>query len=207
MKESRRNFVKEYLAEVKKLLDSMEQDLASELDRLIPILGKARENRNTVFLMGNGGSASTASHIAQDLAKCTITEDLPRFKIISLADSIPGMLAWANDSSYEDIFVEQLKNLMEPGDIVIGISGSGNSMNVIKAIEYANKNRGKTVGISGYDGGKLLKCAQENIHVPSFHMQRVEDIHLLVLHLLMCLIRDIDSSKPRASNKLSRVNL
>lgn len=192
MKQTRKQFVKEYLSEVRKLLDAMEGDLAVGLDRLTPLLTKARKNKNTVFLMGNGGSASTASHVAQDIAKCTIADGLPRFRVISLADSIPGMLAWANDSSYENIFLEQLKNLMEPGDIVIGISGSGNSMNVIKAIEYANKNGGKTIGISGYDGGKLLKNAQENIHVPSFHMQRVEDIHLLVLHLLMCLIRDVD---------------
>ena len=199
MKEFSQSYTREYLADVKKLLDTIEQALADELDKLVSLLSEARKNKNTVFLMGNGGSATTASHIAQDLGKCTIKDGLPRFRVISLTDSIPSMLAWANDASYEDIFIEQLKNLMHPGDIVIGISGSGNSMNVIKAIEYANKNRDKTVGISGYDGGKLLKCAQENIHVPSFHMQQVEDVHLLVLHLLMCLIRDIDSPKLRTS--------
>lgn len=190
MKEFREIFVKEYLAEIKGLLDSIEADLIKELDSLASILAKARGSRNTIFLMGNGGSAATASHIAQDIAKCTIVEGLPRFKVISLTDSIPSMLAWANDSCYEDIFIEQLKNLMEPGDIVIGISGSGNSMNVIRAIEYANNNGGVTVGISGYDGGKLLKSARENIHVPSFDMQKVEDIHLLVLHMLFRLLRD-----------------
>ena len=190
MKQSRRDYIKKYLAEVRKTLDAMEPDLTKEMDRLASILAKARKNKNIVFLAGNGGSASTASHIAQDLAKCTIAEGMPRFRAISLADNIPGMLAWANDSSYEDIFVEQLKNLMEPGDIVIGISGSGNSKNVIKAIEYANENGGITIGISGHDGGKLMKSARENIHVPSFNMQRIEDVHLLVLHLLMSLLRD-----------------
>ncbi|MDO8634734.1 MAG: SIS domain-containing protein, partial [Dehalococcoidia bacterium] len=96
-----------------------------------------------------------------------------------------------------EIFIEQLKNLMQPGDVVIGISGSGNSMNVIKAIEYANKNGGHTVGISGYSGGKLLKVAQENVHVPSSNMQNVEDLHLIVLHLLISILRDEQTEKPR----------
>ncbi len=190
MKQVRKKIVKEYLVEIKKTLDLMEADLTVGLDKVASILVKARKKRSTVFMMGNGGSAATATHFAEDLAKCTIAEGLPRFKVISLTDSIAGIMAWANDTSYEQIFIEQLKNLMEPGDIVIGFSGSGNSMNVIKAIEYANNNGGITIGISGYDGGKLLKCAQENIHVPSFHMQRVEDIHLLVSHLVMCIIRD-----------------
>jgi len=196
MNEFRQRYTKEYLAEIKKILDSIEEDLVNELDKLVAILTKARESKKTIYTMGNGGSATTASHIAQDIAKCTIAEGLPRFKAIALTDSIPIMLAWANDASYEDIFVEQLKNLMEPGDVVIGISGSGNSMNVIKAIEYANSNGGLTIGLSGYDGGKLLKCAQENVHIPSNSMQKVEDIHLLILHLLMCLLREEGKSGP-----------
>ena len=190
MSDFRKRFAQEYLADVKKLLDSMEGDLINKIDKLATILVKARDNKNTVFIMGNGGSAATASHLAGDLAKGTIAEGLPRLKVVALTDNIPNMLAWANDVGYEEIFVEQLKNLMEPGDVVIGISASGNSMNVIKAIEYANEKGGLTIGLSGYDGGRLLKAAQENIHVPSFHMQRVEDIHLLVGHLLMSLIRD-----------------
>ena len=190
MKEFRRKFVKEYLAEIKELLTSREADLVEKIDKLADILNTARKNKNTVFLMGNGGSAATASHVAIDIAKCTIAEGRPRFKVIALTDSIPGMLAWANDASFEDIFIEQLKNLMEPGDVIIGISGSGNSMNVIKAIEYANGNGGITAGLSGYDGGKLRRCAQINIHIPTNHMQRAEDIHVLVLHLLACLLRD-----------------
>ncbi len=194
MKEFSKSFTKRYLEEIKGILDSLETDLIDEIDKLAAILRNARGNKNTIFLMGNGGSATTASHFAEDLAKGTIAEGLPRFRAIALTDSIPSMLAWANDASYEDIFIEQLKNLMEPGDIVIGISGSGNSMNVIKAIEYANRNDGITIGLSGYDGGKLLKCVQESIHVPSFDMQKVEDVHLLVLHLLMCLLRDEGNS-------------
>jgi len=190
MDELRKKFTKEYLEEIKRLLDSMETDLIEKMDRLANILLKAREEKRTIFIMGNGGSAATASHFVSDLSKGTIVEGFPRFKVIALTDNIPNLLAWANDESYDEIFVEQLKNLMEPNDVVIGISGSGNSMNIIKAIEYANKNGGVTIGISGYDGGKLLRYAQENIHVPSSYMQRVEDIHLLIEHLLTSLIRE-----------------
>ena len=190
MQEFRKNFTKEYLQEIRKILDLMEEDLVSKMDKLATILLNAREKRSTIFIMGNGGSASTASHFVADLSKGTIVEGFHRFKAIALTDNIPNMLAWANDKSYDDIFVEQLKNLMEPGDVVIGISGSGNSMNVIKAIEYANENGGITIGLSGFDGGKLLKSAQKNIHVPSSYMQRVEDIHLLIEHLLTSLIRE-----------------
>ncbi len=186
----RKNFTQEYLQEIKKILDLMEENLLMEIDKLATIFKKARENRNTIFIMGNGGSASTASHFVGDLSKGTIVQGVGRFKAIALTDNVPNVLAWANDSSFGDIFVEQLKNLMEPGDIVIGISGSGNSMNVIKAIDYANKNSGITIGLSGYDGGKLIKYAKENIHVPSFYIQRVEDIHIIIEHLLTSLIRE-----------------
>jgi len=190
MDEQRKKFIKEYLKEIKKILDSMETDLIEKMNQLANILLKARDEKRTIFIMGNGGSAATASHFVSDLSKGTIVDGSPRFKVIGLTDNIPNLLAWANDESYDDVFIEQLKNLMEPKDIVIGISGSGNSMNVIKAIEYANKNGGITIGISGFDGGKLLKCAQENIHVPDSYMQRVEDIHLLIEHLLTSLIRE-----------------
>jgi D-sedoheptulose 7-phosphate isomerase len=190
MEAFRKKFTQSYLADIKSILDSMQADLIIQIDKVASILNKARENRNTIFTMGNGGSAATASHFVIDLSKMTITEGLPRFKAIGLNDNIPSMLAWANDASYEDIFAEQLKNLMEPGDVVIGISGSGNSRNVIKAIEYANSHGAVTIGLSGFDGGKLLKCARENIHIPSRNMQRVEDIHLIIEHLLTSLLRD-----------------
>ena len=140
--------------------------------------------------MGNGGSAATASHFVGDLSKGTIVADFPRFKAIALTDNVPNMLAWGNDSSYEDIFVEQLKNLMEPEDVVVGISGSGNSRNVIKAIDYANEKGAITIGLLGYDGGKLIEIVQESLHVPSFNMQQVEDIHALISHLLTSMIRE-----------------
>lgn len=199
MKEYREEFTREYLGKVRQLLDSIEAELLPKVDSLINVLMKARENSNTVFLVGNGGSASTASHFAADLSKGTIVENFPRFKVIALTDNIPNILAWANDSSYEDIFIEQLKNLMSPGDVVIGISGSGNSMNVIKAIEYANEQNGVTIGLTGYDGGQLAKCVQMNIHVDSSYMQRVEDMHLIIEHLLTSAIRE---EQEKSKNKI-----
>jgi D-sedoheptulose 7-phosphate isomerase len=189
-----KNFAKSYLEEIKKTFNLIEEDLLNKIEKIAILLEEAKNKKNRIFIMGNGGSGSTASHFAEDLSKGTIVGNSLRYKVISLTDSIPTILAWANDSSYDDIFVEQLKNLMEPGDVVIGISGSGNSKNVIKAIEYANQNKGITVGFSGYDGGKLLKCAQINIHVPTFNMQRVEDVHMMIAHLLMSLLLEKQKS-------------
>jgi D-sedoheptulose 7-phosphate isomerase len=190
MNEFREKFTAEYLAGLTRVLDQMREGLADKMDTLASLFLAARDNRRTIFVMGNGGSAATASHFVGDLSKGTIVAGSPRFKAIGLTDNITNLLAWANDTDYSDIFVEQLKNLMEPGDLVIGISVSGNSANVIKAIEYANGHGGVTIGFSGYDGGRLLKAAQENIHVPDYYMQRVEDTHLILEHLLTSLIRE-----------------
>jgi len=191
----RKKFTKEYLEDLRNVIDEMEENLVEKLDDFATLLLKARDNKRSIFIIGNGGSASTASHFVGDLSKGTIVEGFPRFKAIALTDNIPNMLAWANDQGYEDIFVEQLKNLMEPNDVVIAISGSGNSANVIKAIDYANENGAITIALTGHDGGKLLKSAKENIHVPCYDMQRVEDIHLLVEHLLTSLIREEQKTK------------
>ncbi|MHA2174306.1 MAG: D-sedoheptulose-7-phosphate isomerase [Candidatus Hodarchaeales archaeon] len=190
MENFRENYTKNYLQEVTDLLNQMEKEFVIKMDRFAKILYEARENKKAIFFMGNGGSAATASHFVGDLSKGTIVEGFPRFKTIALTDNVPNMLAWGNDSSYEDIFIEQLKNLMEPGDVVVGISGSGNSKNVVKAIDYANENGAISFGLLGYDGGRLLELVQESIHVPSFNMQQVEDIHVLVSHLLTSMIRE-----------------
>ena len=190
-----KSFAKNYLEEIKKTLSKIEEDLLNKVEEIATLLEETKNKKNRIFIMGNGGSGSTASHFAEDLSKGTIVEDSLRFKAISLTDSVPTILAWANDSSYDDVFVEQLKNLMEPGDVVIGISGSGNSKNVLKAIEYANQKGGITVGFSGYDGGNLIKLAKINVHVPSFNMQRVEDVHMLTAHLLMSLLLEKEKLK------------
>jgi len=170
-----------YLKELTKALDSLEKE---QLRAVVETLRKARDGGRQVFVFGNGGSAATASHFVNDLAKGAVGADGRRFKAICLSDSIPLMLAWGNDTSFENIFVEQLKNLMNAGDVVVGISGSGNSANVLKAVEYANKNGGITVGLSGFGGGKLSKLARHAVVVGSEHMGRVEDAHLVVAHLV-----------------------
>jgi D-sedoheptulose 7-phosphate isomerase len=191
MSDFRAEFVDDYISRIKRILDDMvNADLAPKVNQIVEVLLQARSENKTVFIMGNGGSASTASHFVGDLSKGTIVEGFLRFRAIALTDNIPNMLAWGNDSSYDVIFVEQLKNLMNPGDVVIGISGSGNSGNVLKAIEYANNNGGVTIGWSGFGGGKLKDIAQIPLVAPSNYMQRIEDIHLLLEHLITSLIRE-----------------
>lgn len=191
MNNFRTEFVSDYISRVKRILDDMQNsDLNEKVHKIVEVLLKTREENRTVFIMGNGGSASTASHFVGDLSKGTIVEGYPRFKAMALTDNIPNMLAWGNDSCYEDIFIEQLKNFLNPGDVVIGISGSGNSANVLRAIEYANANNAITIGLSGFGGGKLKDLAQISLVVPSHYMQRIEDIHLLLEHMMTSLIRE-----------------
>jgi len=175
-----------YISDVKKTLDSLEKE---QLRAVVETLKKARDEGRQVFVFGNGGSAATASHFVNDLAKGALGAGGKRFKAICLSDSIPLMLAWANDTSFDNIFVEQLKNLMNAGDVVVGISGSGNSANVLKAVDYANKNGGITVGLSGFGGGKLAKLARYAVVAGSEHMGRVEDAHLVVAHLVAYYLR------------------
>jgi len=187
---SRRKFLSLYIGEIRRCIDRLENNFSDQIDRLVEILLEARENRWTIFVMGNGGSGSTASHFACDLAKNTIAHDNLRFKVIALTDNVPQILAWANDTEYENIFVEQLKNLLEEDDIVIGISGSGRSKNVIKALEYANENGAFTIGLTGFDGGEIKRIAKENIIVPSNSMPCCEDVHLMLEHLITSMIRE-----------------
>src|SRR3984893_1252599 len=141
-----------------------------------------------VFLIGNGGSGSNASHFCEDMGKGTIRrEDFDndakkRLKILSLTDNTPYILAWGNDEGFDRIFVEQLKNLASPGHLLIAISGSGNSPNILKAVEWAHRNGVRTFGCTGFTGGKLKNLAQLNLHVPLDDMGIVESIHLTAFH-------------------------
>ena len=179
-----------YLKEVADIVERMETDLPEKVEQIVEALLAARRAGRRIYTCGNGGSASTASHMASDLNKGSNRPDAPRFRAVALTDNIPAMLAWANDSSYEDVFIEQLKNHVETGDVVIGISGSGNSVNVLKAIEYANDAGAVTIGLSGFDGGKLAKISKISYTVPSDCMQQIEDIHLLIEHLISVVLRD-----------------
>ncbi len=193
MDEFRKKFIDGYLKDVIDCLEDYRKN-PEFFDELATIFLDARKRGNTVYFMGNGGSAATANHFVCDLGKGTIVEGYPRFKVLSLSDNIPMMLAWGNDACYEDIFVEQLKNLMNPGDVIVGISGSGNSGNVLRAIEWANENGGITVGLTGFAGGKLKDMAKHVLVVPIHYMQKIEDIHMLVDHLVTSLIREEEMS-------------
>jgi D-sedoheptulose 7-phosphate isomerase len=170
--------------------------VAQELGRIDPAEVKALadamhacyEQGRTIFLIGNGGSGSNASHFCEDIGKGTLRrEDFDndrkkRFRILSLTDNTPYILAWGNDEGFERVFLEQLKNLAGPGDLLIAISGSGNSPNVLRAVEWANRHGLKTFGCTGFDGGKLRKLAHLNLHVPLDDMGIVESIHLTAFH-------------------------
>ena len=146
---------------------------------------------NFVFICGNGGSGANASHFCEDLGKSSLdpadfnNEEMPRLKVLSLTDNTPYILAWGNDEGFERIFVEQLKNFASPGDILISISGSGNSPNVLRAVEWANGHELTTWGITGFDGGQLQKLADHNLHVPSDDMGLVESVHLVAFHWVL----------------------
>ena len=147
-------------------------------------LARAREEGRRIFVCGNGGSASTASHFATDLVKGASFGREKRFRIMALTDSLPTITAYSNDVSYECIFAEQLKNFAEAGDVLIAISSSGNSPNVLRAVEYANSIGCRTIGLSGRDGGGLGKLVELNLQVAHPHMGRIEDGHLIIMHMI-----------------------
>ena len=145
---------------------------------------------STVFMLGNGGSAATASHFACDLAKGTQAAGLPAFRVVSLSDNVPLMTAWANDTNYERIFAEQLVTLIRPADIVIAISASGNSPNILAAARMARQSNAITLALTGQDGGKLSRLADFTIYVPSQSIEQVEDAHLVIAHSLCVVLRE-----------------
>jgi len=178
---------REYLDRVADLLD----ELAEQADRFIDSLYAAYEAGQTVFLAGNGGSAANASHFGQDLAKGTLAsmDAEKRFKVIPLTDNIGFITALANDEGYESIFEQQLRNLGRPGDVLVAISGSGNSPNILRAVEYAHSIGMKTIGVTGFDGGKLRRMADEGVHIPVDDMGKAEALHGVVFHLAMAQLR------------------
>jgi len=175
-------FLKNYLSELTGIINAVN---VKEFEDLIDELASAYERQSNIFVCGNGGSAATASHFACDINKGVSFGMEKRFRVIYLNDSIPTIMAYSNDVSYDSIFVEQIKNFMNAGDLLIGISGSGNSENVLKAVRYANESGGKTFGICGCGGGRLKDSAQKSLVINSNDMQKVEDSHLIILHCVM----------------------
>jgi D-sedoheptulose 7-phosphate isomerase len=161
----------------------------STIDRIADELMKANESGRIVYLFGNGGSASLASHIACDLGKGTAyCNGGKRFRVLALTDNIPTMTAWANDASYEDIFSEQLRNFVQPQDVAFAISGSGNSKNVLRALQVAREAGARTIGISGFQGGEMKSLCDICLVVPSNNMQIIEDLHLAMAHAIFRIV-------------------
>ena len=181
-------YVHRYVEETEAALRS--PFLGEGIAQAIPVLIKARNEGRTLYFFGNGGSASTASHMAQDLAKLTISEGRKRFRTHSLTDHMSVILAWANDSNFAEIYAEQIKSHGRPGDVAIGISGSGNSPNVLRGLEEARRLGMSTIGFIGTGGGKMRALCDVPVIVPSNNMQHIEDVHHLMLHLICSYLRD-----------------
>jgi D-sedoheptulose 7-phosphate isomerase len=185
------SFPLDYKAALLKALDTIDLD---GVNRIIGLFQETRAGNRRIFVCGNGGSASTASHFACDMVKGASFQKAQRFRIMALTDQVPTITAYANDVSYDAVFVEQLKNFAEPGDVFMGISGSGNSPNVLRAIEYANSIGCKTVALTGRDGGQLGPMAQIHVRVAEPHMGRIEDGHMIVCHMICYYFMDAEKA-------------
>jgi D-sedoheptulose 7-phosphate isomerase len=183
------SLIRQYIAEMQGVLGQMPVE---HIDLVVQTLHQARLQGKQVFVMGNGGSASTATHFVCDLGKNTYRTSMPAFRALGLTDNMAIFSAIANDEGYENVFAHQLRNLVQPGDVVIAISGSGNSENVIRAVELANVLGAKTVGFTGMGGGKLAKLVSTEIRVPSDQIQQVEDAHLMLEHMIIKSLNWID---------------
>lgn len=181
-------YVRRYVEETHAALS--DPYLAEGIGRVVPVLLKAREEDRTIYFFGNGGSASTASHFVVDIGKATVRGEGKRFRCVALVDNVESVTAWANDTEYSRVFSEQLATLAHPGDVAVGISGSGNSPNVLKAVEVAKAMRVTTIGLTGMGGGRLKGAVDIPVVVPSNSMQHIEDVHLLICHLLTSYLRD-----------------
>lgn len=180
-----RENIKQYIEMEKQVLDALSSESINEV---MNVLEEARLCGKRIFIFGNGGSASTASHLECDFNKGISYDQDIKYDIECLSDNVPMLMAIANDIGYEDIFVVPLKNKLKKGDVVIGISGSGNSENVIRAVEYANEIEAITIGFTGYEGGRLKEISKYSIHVPVSNMQIVEDVHLILNHMMMFIL-------------------
>ena len=175
-------FIRGYLDELDATLRALPQGQVADL---IGAIRDVRDRDAQIFVVGNGGSAATASHFAVDLGKGASLGAERRFRVLSLTDNVPWITALGNDLSYEDVFVEQLKNFARPGDLLLAFSGSGNSESVLRAVRYANSIGCRTIGLAGYAGGRLREEAQECLVVSADHMGRIEDGHFVIQHLVV----------------------
>lgn len=181
--------MKNYVAEISAYLEQEIMVLRSldteEISRALNLLWETFEHGNTVFVFGNGGSSSTASHFQNDFNKGVSEHTEKKFNFLCLNDNVATVMAVANDIGFEEVFRFQLRGHMRPGDVVMAISGSGNSKNVLNAVEYAREQGAKVIGLTGFDGGKLKKLSDVSLHAPVNSMQITEDVHMIFDHLMM----------------------
>lgn len=184
---------RQYFDEHQRVVTELSHDA---IDRIADILVEAHRSGRTLYIFGNGGSASLASHLACDLGKGTAYRNGgTKLRVMSLADNIAILTAWANDVSYEEVFAEQLKNFVQPEDVAFAISGSGNSKNVLKALQAAREAKAITVGITGFQGGKMKDLCDVCAVVPSNDMQIIEDLHLAMAHSIFRIVLSRISSR------------
>lgn len=175
---------------IKELHDILDQIPVTYINMFVELLLEARLKDHQVFVMGNGGSATTASHFVADLGKNTRVKGWPHFRVIGLTDNVAAITAYANDEGFENVFSQQLAGLVRPGDVVIGISTSGNSPNVVNAIQVGNDHGATTVGLTGFNGGRLASLVHLNIHVPSTRIEQIEDVHLMIEHMVITAMKE-----------------
>jgi len=190
-------YIKAYLQEWTKEMSVLN---LNEIKEVIDILFNAWKNDKQIFILGNGGSATLASHFATDLSKTTLSRvydpKIKRFRVISLTDNVGLLTAFSNDISYDVVFSQQLSNLVREHDIVIAITGSGNSPNVVKAVEYAKQCNAITIGLLGFDGGKVKSMLDHSILIKSNHYGRIEAMHSMIHHLIVAYLKEkIDSEQ------------
>ena len=178
-----------YMAEERAVMDSLD---LSAVNELMNAMEDCRLAGKRVFICGNGGSAATASHYVCDFMKGVSLNQEKKYDFECLNDNIPLLMAVANDISYDDVFLIPLKAKLHQGDLVIGISGSGNSENVVRALEYASEHGADTAALVGYDGGKLKKTVRHCVHVKADNMQIVEDLHMMLDHMMMYILSDAE---------------
>lgn len=175
------SFIKKYQEDIKSAINNLDTEV---IDFVVKKIFQAYKENRQIFIMGNGGSASTSSHFACDLGKGTVIEGKPRFRVMSLNDNMALITAFSNDYGYEYVFVEQLKNLVNKNDVIIAISASGNSPNIVNGINYAKEKGAYIIGFSGFKGGELKSKADVCIHVRNDNYGQVEDIHMFLCHMI-----------------------
>jgi D-sedoheptulose 7-phosphate isomerase len=185
-----KNSITSYIDEQQRCMTLLKSN-SDKINDICNQLLNARNKRKNIFVFGNGGSGSTASHFVSDLLKTAIVKKEKRFKAMSLTDNIPVILAWSNDVSYDDIFIEQLKNHFSKGDILIGFSGSGNSKNIIKSLKFGKENNAYCIGFTGKSGGKMNKFCDICLKVPSQDMLTIESQHIMICHCIISIIRNL----------------